>query len=212
MEQTKNFADIFNTRPQAFPITSVPTNQCYTATIDEEFTHVSQFAPLVEILEQAVEGDVVQIRLTSPGGCVSSTKPLLSALDQTEAFVHVHVDADVASAGTFLIMKADLVTFSRYSSIMIHTASWGYGSHSGNMESSTAHYLHTVKALARDLYEDFLTEEEFEKMFNGLDLFFTPEQVHERLEARNKKRNAPPVEEPVKKPRAKRQALPQLEE
>lgn len=181
---------LFSPEDKPFIINSTPIAHSHTINIDEEFTHVSQFAELVDILEQASENDIVQIRLTSPGGNVASVLPLLSALDSTEAFVHVHVDSDIASAATFLVMKAHMVTMNKHISMMIHTASWGYGGHSGNMEASTNHYVKNVKGLARDVYQDFLTEQEFDRVFDGLELWFTPEQVYERLKARAEKQQA----------------------
>lgn len=190
---------LFQQDPKEFEIVATPTSHAYKINIDEEFSHVSQFSSLVDVLEQAGESDVVQIRLTSPGGNVASVLPLLSAMDNTDAFIHVHADSDIASAATFLVMKAHMVTMNPHISCMIHTASWGYGGHSGNMEASTMHYVKNVKGLARDVYEDFLTEPEFEKVFNGLELWFTPEDVYERLKARDalRKQEDEPVDAPI---------------
>lgn len=188
MNQTNNsFSSFFKTNPEPFEITATPTTHCYRVKIDKEFEHVSQFAELVDILENATDGDVVQIRLTSPGGCVASVLPLMTAMEYTEAFVHVHVDSDIASAATFLMCKAHMVTFNKHISAMFHTASWGYGGHSGNMEASTLHYVKNIKELAYSVYEDFLTEQEFDRIFNGLEIFLTPEECHDRLTARDEK-------------------------
>ncbi len=186
--RNNNIMELFKQDPEQFEIISTPTGFSHRVKIDKEFEHSSQFAQLVEILETAGEQDVVQIRLgESPGGSVAAVLPLLSAMDNTDAFIHVHVDSDIASAATFLVMKAHMVTMNPHVSLMIHTASWGYGGHSGNMEASTNHYVKNIKALAHDIYDDFLTEVEFEKIFNGLEIWLSPEEVFERLKARQEK-------------------------
>jgi ATP-dependent protease ClpP protease subunit len=203
---------LFQQDPKPFEVASTPVAQRYEVDIDEEFVHVSQFSQLVNILEQATENDLVQIRLTSPGGSVASVIPLISALENTEAFVHVHVDSDVASAATFIVLKAHMVTMNKHLSFMIHTASWGYGGHSGNMEASTTHYVKSIKGLARDVYSDFLTEPEFERVFNGQEIWLTPEEVYERLKVRaeklQKQEEEQPVEEKAKKPARKKREKP----
>ncbi len=189
-QRNNNIMELFKQDPEQFEIISTPTGFSHRVTIDQEFEHTSQFAQLVEILETAGEQDVVQIRLASGGGSVAAVLPLLSAMDSTDAFIHVHVDSDVASAATFLVMKAHMVTMNKHVSFMIHTASWGYGGHSGNMEASTNHYVRNIKSLAHDVYDDFLTETEFEKIFNGLEIWLSPEEVFERLKARQEKQKA----------------------
>lgn len=188
--KNNDLSKLFSSKPDPFEVVATPTSHTYEVVIDEAFEHISQFAQIVKVLEGATQNDIVQMRIGSPGGSVEAVLPLLTAMDNTEALIHVHVDSDCCSAATFPIMKADMVTFSRHASIMIHTASWGYGGHSGNMEASTNHFVKNIKALAHDLYDDFLTEEEFDKIFNGLDLWFTPEEVYERLKARSEKQQA----------------------
>ena len=208
----QDISKLFQPDPKIFDVASTPTAFTYRVSLDEEFEHVSQFAQLVEILEQANEQDVVQIRLTSPGGSVAAVLPLLTAMEFTEAFVHVHVDSDIASAATFVMLKAHMVTMNKHVSCMIHTASWGYGGHSGNMEASTNHYVKNIKGLARDIYQDFLTEKEFEEVFHGLELWFTPEQVYDKLKAREAKRNKKSKPKSARKPKPKKEAVTDVQE
>lgn len=197
IQPKQDLSKLFQPDPKIFDVASTPTAFTHRITLDEEFEHVSQFAQIVDILEGASENDVIQIRLTSPGGSVAAVLPLLTAMEYTDAFVHVHVDSDIASAATFVMLKAHMVTMNKHISVMVHTASWGYGGHSGNMEASTNHYVKNIKSLAHDVYDDFLNEQEFEKIFNGLELWFTPEEVYDRLKSREEKRKTREEEEPA---------------
>jgi ATP-dependent protease ClpP protease subunit len=184
-QSNNDIAKLFEQNDDIFEVFSTPETFVHRVTISKEFRHVEQFAQLVDILEQAGPDDIVVIRLASGGGSVEAILPLLSAMDNTEAIIHVHVDSDIASAATFILMKAHVVTFSRYVSVMLHAASWLYGGHSGNMEASTNHFMKTLKAMMNDLYKDFLTAQEFERLYNGLEIWLTPEECMERLKLRN---------------------------
>lgn len=207
LQKHNDLSKLFQQDPEPFQVSTTATSFVYKAKIDKPIEHSSQFDDIVDSLDNAGPNDVVFIKIGDcPGGSISAILPLLQAMENTEACVHVHVDSDIASAATMPVMKADIVTFTKHASFMVHTCSWYTGGHSGNVEASTNHNVKNTKELAHDLYDDFLTKEEFDKIFNGLDLYFTMEEVFERLKAREEKRNKTEesVEEENPKPKAKR--------
>lgn len=203
---------LFPQEPKIFEVAAQPTSHVYRVALDEVFEHSSQFAQLVELLEGANESDVFQIRLHTPGGSLDSVYPLISAMKNTEGFIHLHVDSSVASAGTLLMMCAHMVTFNEYVSIMFHNVQYTSYGHGGNVEAQTKHYTQTHEKLIRDLYKDFLDNDEIQKLFYGQEIWMQPEDVYSRLKMREEKRIAeeeeccreceqPPVEVPKPKPK-----------
>ena len=190
-----DISKLFQQDPKLFEVTATPTSYVYKVNIDEACEHVSQFADLVDALEQAGEQDVFQIRLTTPGGSLDSVYPLISAMRNTDAFIHVHCDSMVASAGTLLMMCAHAVSFNEFISVMFHSVQGGSYGHQRNVDAQTAHFSATHDRLLRDLYKDFLTEDELEKLFFGMEYWFTPEECHERLKARHEKQQQEVTEE-----------------
>lgn len=185
--RANDLTKLFQQHPEPFEVVAQPTAHCYRVIIDEEFEHVSQFAQLVEILEQAGEQDVVQIRLHTPGGALASVYPLLSAMRNTDAFVHVHADSDIASAGTLVLLAADMVTMNQYITIMFHNVQGGAFGHQGNVDAQSKHYTKLHEKLVRDHYLDFLTEEEIIRLLDGKEFYFEAEEFAVRLKARQEK-------------------------
>ncbi len=138
----------------------------------------------MSVLENANEGDNVRISLTTEGGALHSVLPLLGAMEMTQAHVHVHCCSDVASAGTFLLMRAHSISMNDYVTILFHEVS--YGVH-GQGSRITDHVKHTTKSsekLLRDMYQHFFSEEEFEKLFSGKEYIMDKDEFIERYEKR----------------------------
>ncbi len=173
---------------QPFPVFSAPISQVHKVTLDDEFRETYQFEDLVEVLDQAQEGDRVQIKLTTPGGSLQSIIPLISSLKNTEAYVHVHAISDVSSAGTFILMLADSFYINEYSSVMFHNIQYSAGGHGGNVEAYVKHTTKSSEILVRDLYDLFLTNEEIDLLLHGMELYLTPEECHKRFDDREELR------------------------
>jgi ATP-dependent protease ClpP protease subunit len=191
---------------EPFEVKAIPLNQCYQCTIDDGFTDVRQFATLVDYLNNAQEGDIAHIRLSTDGGALHAIIPLIEAMRTTEAHIAMHVESDTASAGTILMMLAHEVYINPYTTIMIHTASYGFYGHSGNMDANVVHSTKSIERLVNEIYAGFLTPSEIARVLDGKEFYLTAEEAMERFQRRDeiiaaavKKMNAP-----AKKPRATR--------
>lgn len=167
-----------------FTLMAKPTNVEYMANINKEFVHSEQFDEIVHAMEGASEGDSFTINLTTPGGALQAVIPLLNAMEDTLAHVHVHIASDVASAGTLLLMKADSVSINDYAEVMLHQVSFGAGGPGHNVEQRVTHTLKSSKALCRELYKHFLTPAEIEAMLTGTDWYFGKEEFITRYNKR----------------------------
>ena len=175
---------------EAFQVESVPIVFEHKVDIDEEFVSTKQFTNLVAALQGANEGDMFNIRLTTPGGSLPSILPLLEAMNATDGHVHIDVISDVASAGTFLMMLADSVHINPYCTIMFHNASYGVGGHAGNVQALVKHYEKMLDSMTAEMYTDFLTEEEIGHLNDGLEIYLNPQDCYERFAKRNDIRKA----------------------
>jgi ATP-dependent protease ClpP protease subunit len=180
-----------------FEVISQPLNMIHRVTINDDFVDVQQFAQLVDILDSANEGDCVQIRLSTDGGALHAIIPLINAMQNTDAYVHVHVESDTASAGTVIMMLADSCYVNPYSTVMLHTASYGFYGHSGNMDAHVTHSTKAIEKFVRDIYTDFVTEAEMLRLLDGKELYFDSDECHRRFDAREDKRAAAELPENV---------------
>jgi len=197
----------------AFELLAKPSSVDYIANINKEFAHSEQFDDIVYSMENANEGDTFFIRLTTPGGALQAVIPLLNAMNNTLADVHVHVDSDVASAGTLILMCADSVSLNDYVEVMMHQVSFGAYGNGHKVEQQVNHTMKSSKKLCRTMYKHFLTPAELEAMLTGTEWYFDKEEFIERYNNRSVKlmeeietqiaEMEAAANAPVKKPRKK---------
>ena len=199
---------------EPFMLTGKPVGIEYSTNIDEAFSHPKQFEHIVYALDNASESDVFTLNLTTPGGRLDAVLPLLGAMENTQAHVHVHACSDVASAGTFLLMRADSVSMNEWTTVMCHNVSFGSGGSGWNVEKHVEHTLKASKRLLRDVYQFFFSEAEINQMLTGTDFYMDREEFVERYQKRSELMEAAlvaAVEEseqaetkPARKPRVKK--------
>lgn len=176
---------LFKRDVEPFDVKAVPLNQLYQCTIDDDFSDVRQFSAIVDYLNNANQGDIAHIKLSTNGGALHSIIPMIEAMRNTEAHVAMHVESDTASAGTILMMLADEVYINPYTTIMIHTASYGFYGHSGNMEANVTHSTKHIEKLVNEIYDMFLTPAEIARVLDGKEFYLTAEDCMERLQVRD---------------------------
>jgi ATP-dependent protease ClpP protease subunit len=209
----KELLKLLRSESEPFAVYSAPINQVHRVTIDEEFRDVVQFADLVEVLDNAQEGDVVQIRLSTVGGALHAIIPLINAMKNTEAFIHVHAESDVSSAGTMIAALAHNLYVNEYATFMYHNVQYSAGGHGGNVEAQVSHITASSKKIIRDLYAGLLTPNEIARLEDGLELYMDADEVMDRFIARQQARMQEQCtcgecgvveEKPAKKPRKPR--------
>jgi ATP-dependent protease ClpP protease subunit len=202
----KDLIKLLGQSQEPFAVQASPISQVFRVTIDEEFRDVCQFADLVDVLDSAQEGDVVQIRLSTVGGALHAIIPLINAMKNTEAFIHVHVESDTASAGTMIMALAHSLYVNEYATVMYHNVSFGAYGHGGNVEAHVNHTVSSSKKIIRDIYQSLLTPNEIARLEDGLELYMDANEVMDRFEARTAARMKEIAEanKPAKKPRTKR--------
>lgn len=169
---------------EPFAVQSSPISQVFKVTINKEFRDVCQFEGLVDVLDNANEGDVVQIKLSTIGGALHAIIPLINSMKNTEAFIHTHVESDTASAGTMIMALSHSLYVNEYATIMYHNVQYGAYGHGGNVEAQVRSTSSNSKKLIRDLYRHLLTEQEIGRLEDGLELYLTPQECHERFQKR----------------------------
>lgn len=169
---------------EPFEVIATPIATHYIATINDAFEDSRQFEDLVRVLENARQGDFVEIRLTTPGGSLESVLPLLAAMDATQAQVAVHAISDVSSAGTLVLLAADDAYINPYITVMFHQPRFGTAGPSSSVEALVNHTMKSSKALLQDYYKDFFSTEEIDAMLAGKDFYMDKEEFDERYEYR----------------------------
>lgn len=170
---------------EPFKLYAKPAGMEYTIDMNEPFVHPKQFEYVVHAMENATENDSFCINLTTPGGAIHAVLPLLGAMENTHAHVHVHACSDVASAGTLVLLRADSVSLNNHIEIMFHQCRFGSYGPAYNVERQVEHILRSSKRLMREVYRHFFTEDELQRILTGTDWYMEKEEFIERYEKRS---------------------------
>ena len=163
----------------------------------------------LDVIRNCSENDIVKIHINSPGGNLLTTIQLLRALQETMATVVCSVEGQCMSAATLVFLQADMVEISDHSMFMFHNYSGGTIGKGGEMYDNIVYERKWSEKLFRDVYEDFLTEEEISSMLDNKDIWMNGEEVTLRIRQKAEKlqmqlQEVEEVEEEVKPKRRRR--------
>ena len=137
-----------------------------------------------DTIRHANETDVVKIYINSPGGDVFTTIQFMRALKESSAKIVMSVEGMCASAATMIFMCGDSFEVSEHSMFMFHNYSGGVTGKGGEMLDQLQHERVWSEKLLRNIYEDFLLEDEIKAMLNNKDLWMDGDEVIKRLEVK----------------------------
>ena len=140
---------------------------------------------LVEEMESLTENDIVDLKVNSPGGRLDGLVYLVNAIRDCEAPVIGTLSGEAASAATVLLLSCDGLRIKPYSTMMLHSASFGGYNHQSNMVSQTVFVDKQARKILTDAYQDFVSPSELDSIFSGLELRLDYDQIIERLERRD---------------------------
>lgn len=137
-----------------------------------------------DIIRHANETDVIKIYINSPGGHVFTAIQFMRALKESSAKIVMSVEGECASAATMIFLCGDSFEVSEHSMFMFHNYSSGVFGKGGEMFDQLKHERKWSESLLRDIYADFLAEEEIVSILDNKDIWMTGDEVIERLQAK----------------------------
>lgn len=163
---------------------SSQTSRCIKAYLDENIKEAKYYRNWIQSVESLSENDLVYLSVNSYGGYLDGAIAIINAMQSTDANVHVCIDGVAASAASLIALAAPSVAVSPYASMMIHAATFGAFGKQSDVISHASFVDKQVKGLMHDIYKDFLTEEEFQEVIVGREIWFDSEEIIARLKRR----------------------------
>ena len=143
-----------------------------------------------DTIRHAGETDVIKIYINSDGGDVFTAIQFMRVLQETDANVVMSVEGQCASAATMIMLCGDSFEISDHSMFMFHNYSGGTFGKGGEMLDQLQHERKWSEKLLRQVYKDFLTEEEITSVLENKDIWMDGEEVVKRLKSRQEKIDA----------------------
>lgn len=140
-----------------------------------------------DMIRNASKNDVIKIYINSYGGDLFTAIQFLRVLTETEASIIVSVEGACMSAATIIFMCGHQFEVSEHSMFMFHNYSSGVMGKGGEMFDQLKHEREWSEKLLRDIYTDFLTEQETTSILDNKDIWMDGDEVIKRLEKKVKK-------------------------
>lgn len=149
-----------------------------------EIESPEEYIQWFDIIRHAAETDVIKIYINSPGGNVFTAIQFMRVLRSTQANIVMSVEGECASAATMIFLCGHSFEVAEHSMFMYHNYSSGLMGKGGELYDRVKHERQWSEALLRDVYKDFLTEEEIVAILENKDIWMTGGEVIERLKVK----------------------------
>lgn len=166
--------------------TTTSTSSHHDVFIDKEITDPEEYRELISLLFNADEGDSVTLFINSGGGNLDTALAIIEGLKNTQAHVIAAIIGACHSAASFISMYAHEVAVLDSAYMMVHTATFGSVGMTGNVKAHTDFTVRQVEKLINETYEGFLTPDEIVKVKAGVELWFSSEDIKDRMTKRVK--------------------------
>jgi ATP-dependent protease ClpP protease subunit len=170
-----------------------------------EIKRAEEYIDWFDIIRNAGKNDVVNIHINSYGGDLFTAIQMIRVLGECEGTVICSVEGACMSAATMVFLCADGFEVSGHSMFMFHNYSGGTIGKGGEMYDNIVHERKWSEKLLREIYNNFLTEEEIVSVLNNKDIWMDGDEVIKRLESMKEKVNEN-KEKPKPAPRGRKKA------
>lgn len=176
--QTEKFGNSF----------SKPVAQLHEFYLSGPVLDAEEYIDWFDTIRNASAVDTVRIYINSPGGDLYTTLQFLRVMSDTEATVITSVEGACMSAATMIFLHGHMQEVTPHSLFMFHNYSAGTFGKGGEMYDQLQFERAWSENFMREVYADFLSEEEIQSMLHNKDIWMDSEEVVKRLTALQKKR------------------------
>lgn len=169
---------------------SKPVAQLHEFYLSGPVLDPEEYIDWFDTIRNASSVDTVRLYINSPGGDLYTTLQFLRVMSDTEATVITSVEGACMSAATMIFLHGHMQEVTPHSLFMFHNYSAGTFGKGGEMYDQLQFERKWSENFMREVYADFLTEEEIQSMLHNKDIWMDSEEVVKRLTSLQKKREA----------------------
>ena len=136
----------------------------------------------LEVIRNMEENDTTILYLNGPGGDADTAIQFIRCIEETEGTVIGSIEGRCFSAYTLIFLACHEFRIADYSSFMVHAYSGGSIGKHNELWTQAQHNKAWFDNLARTVYKVFLTEEEIDRVIDGIDYYFQPDEVMDRCQ------------------------------
>jgi len=150
--------------------------------LSEEIVDPEQYTDMIHRINIAGPNDVVFIHLNTPGGRLDTGIQLINAMQNSSAKIITVLESMAYSLGTLIFLAGDEMVVNDHCMMMFHNFKGGILGKGNELISQLDATVKWFTALSKKIYVPFLSEEEFERMLRGEDLWMQSPEIRRRLD------------------------------
>lgn len=186
MKQKTNHEDEINfLQPQieqlSYTLTSIVHNK-YEFDIDEDIIQPSYYRPLISILNNATEQDLVVLNINSGGGMLDSAISIIEALRNTRASTLAWISGSCYSATGLIALSCQNLEVGEFASLMCHNSKYGLGGYTTDIKDQAIFEHKMTSKIMHSVYKHFLSFDEIEAVLANKTIWMDSGEISERFE------------------------------
>lgn len=163
-----------------------PVAQLHEFYLTGEIESAEDYVEWFDAIRHASETDIIKIYINSHGGDLFTAIQFMRVLSETNATVIASVEGACMSAATMIFLCCDSFEVTPHSVFMFHNYSGGTIGKGGEMIDQLQHERKWSERLMKEIYSDFMTDQEIMAMLDNKDFWMDGEEVVRRLSVRIK--------------------------
>ena len=140
------------------------------------------YIEMIHIIRSAAPTDVVHIHLNSTGGQLDTGIQIINAMNESKAHIVCSIEAQAYSMASLIFLSADSFIVHDNSILMIHNFSSGIIGKGNEQRLRLNALTDLFEKFAKPIYLPFVSEEEFDGVIDGKDIWFLTDEIKERLD------------------------------
>jgi ATP-dependent Clp protease, protease subunit len=150
--------------------------------LSKEIGEAEGYIDMVHRIVSASPSDVIYIHLNTPGGQMDTGVQIINAMRNSQAKIVTVLESTAYSLGTLIFLAGDEMVVNEHCMMMFHNFNGGLIGKGNELVSELEATIKWFASLAKDIYVPFLTEEEFERIVRGEDMWMQTPEIKRRLE------------------------------
>lgn len=139
------------------------------------------YTEMVHRILTASPTDVIFIHLNTPGGQLDTGVQIINAMQNSQAKIITILESTAYSLGTLIFLAGDEMIVNEHCMMMFHNFNGGLIGKGNELVSELEATVKWFASLAKSIYVPFLTEEEFDRIVRGEDMWMQTPEIRDRL-------------------------------
>lgn len=169
--------------------------------ISEDISDPELYADMIHRIYMASSNDVIYIHLNTSGGRLDTGVQIINAMQNSAARIVTVLDGMAYSLGTLIFLAGHEMIVNDHCIAMFHNFRGGVVGKGNEITSQLEATVKWFSELAKQIYIPFLTEDEFNRILKGEDLWMRSTEIRKRLDKMIKITNAKYEEKKTKTPK-----------